>query len=802
MKSDIISENTIQNPYGSISLEPKGEFIAGSFSTIILTYTAGKYGMDDLGGLKIFFRFACDQSPLQMEDPKGLGYTTATASNGANIFLSYASREGERPWYKMLRVRIAGKGLEEGESIKIKIGNKKFGSPGIRLQTFCEQSFKFLTHADVFSTNVFIPLKSPKISITSGPVARWKAFIPTLGIIGEKFDLKIRAEDKWGNPSDKADCTLLFKPSHMITGLPNTYKVNKGQLSHSITGLEIQDFNPEHAFKDSIVSIAIHDSNSNFLTKTNPLKLKLKSPFKHFWGDIHGQSEETIGTNTAELYFQFGRDIAYLDVIGHQANDFQVTKELWEHFNYLSEKYYEPNKFVTLFGYEYSANTGLGGDRNVYFLKSDQQIHRSSHALIQQEKDHDSDCLSVSELFLALHKNDPDAAETVIVVPHVGGRYADIRHHYDGSLEHSIEIHSEWGTFEWLLFDSFELGYRMGIVASSDDHKGRPGVAHPGASKFGTYGGLTCFLSSELTRESIFHALKHRHHYATTGERIFLEVTGKLDRDCIYYEKDPSIHPILKRERKNAHMGDIFGISEDHDVLLTLSVVIASSSPIERLELFNGTQLITTIRPYLYSSQELENIPIRITLNDPKVILEPIEKLSRIRVRWEGAEFRARMRNASWKGSVEFQNNKIIEYRSFNFWNEDTPLLCKQENKLFWDTYTSGNIQGFDVQLLDPFNGNLIFQTSQINFQIPIEEIGIEDTLFVIGGVGKQVRVYRYPSTNPQNSFNFKIDIPLKPEASKDDKIFVKVTLENGHQAWSSPIYFIKENTSIKSKMQ
>ena len=249
-------------------------------------------------------------------------------------------------------------------------------------------------------------------------------------------------------------------------------------------------------------------------------------------------------------------------------------------------------------------------------------------------------------------------------------------------------------------------------------------------------------------------------------------------------------------------MGDIFGISEDHDVLLTLSVVIASSSPIERLELFNGTQLITTIRPYLYSSQELENIPMRITLNDPKVILEPIEKLSRIRVRWEGAEFRARMRNASWKGSVEFQNNKIIEYRSFNFWNEDTPLLCKQENKLFWDTYTSGNIQGFDVQLLDPFNGNLIFQTSQINFQIPIEEIGIEDTLFVIGGVGKQVRVYRYPSTNPQNSFNFKIDIPLKPEASKDDKIFVKVTLENGHQAWSSPIYFIKENTSIKSKMQ
>jgi hypothetical protein len=807
MKRANISENTIQNLYGSISLESKVEFIAGSFSTIILTYTAGKYGMDDLGGLKIFFRFACDQSPLQMEDPKGLGYTTATASNGANVFLSYSSREGKRPWYKMLRVRIAGKGLKEGESIRIKIGNKEYGSLGIRLQTFCEPSFEFLTHADVFSTNVFIPLKSPKISIVSGPVERWKAIIPTLGIVGEKFDLKIRAEDKWGNPSDKADCKLIFKPSHLIKGLPHLYKVNKGQLSHIIKGLEIQNLQPVHTFKDLIVSIVIYDSNSNFLTKTNPLMIKIESPFKHFWGDIHGQSEETIGTNTAESYFKFGRDIAYLDVIGHQANGFQVTKQLWEHFNYLSEKYYEPHKFVTLFGYEYSANTALGGDRNVYFLKPHQQIYRSSHALIQGENDQESDCISVSKLFYALHEHNPNATETVLVIPHVGGRYADIRNYHDETLEHSIEIHSEWGTFEWLLFDAFEMGYRMGIVASSDDHKGRPGVAYPGASKFGTYGGLTCFLSSELTRENIFQSLKHRHHYATTGERIFLELNGKLNHDCIYYEKDPSIHPTLKRKKNFAQMGDIFGIPNDLEVIFTLSAVIASSSPIERLELFNGTQLIATIRPYLYSSQELENVPIEVTLNDHKVKLEPnlgfpIEKLSQIRVRWEGAEFRARMRNSSWKGYAEFENNKIIKYRSFNFWNEDAPLLYKQENKLLWDTYTSGNIQGFDVQLLDPFNGNLIFQTSQINFKIPISSIGIEDTLFVIGGVGKQVQVYRYPPYNPQNSFNFIIDIPLKPEASKDESIFVKVTLENGHQAWSSPIYFIKENPSTKSKMQ
>ena len=31
------------------------------------------------------------------------------------------------------------------------------------------------------------------------------------------------------------------------------------------------------------------------------------------------------------------------------------------------------------------------------------------------------------------------------------------------------------GNFEWILNDAFDCGYKIGIVASSDGHKGRPG---------------------------------------------------------------------------------------------------------------------------------------------------------------------------------------------------------------------------------------------------------------------------------------------------------------------------------------
>src|SRR6476659_7821097 len=97
---------------------------------------------------------------------------------------------------------------------------------------------------------------------------------------------------------------------------------------------------------------------------------------------------------------------------------------------------------------------------------------------------------------------------------------------HDGRLERAVEVHSTWGTFEWLLHDAFEQGYRVGVVCHSDDHKGRPGATRPGASTFGAIGGLSCYFMPELTRDALFTALRQRKHYGTTGPRIFIELNG------------------------------------------------------------------------------------------------------------------------------------------------------------------------------------------------------------------------------------------------------------------------------------
>ena len=88
-----------------------------------------------------------------------------------------------------------------------------------------------------------------------------------------------------------------------------------------------------------------------------------------FWADLHAQSTETIGTGTVEDYFAFARDRAFLDVASHQGNDFQVTDAFWKRLQKVTREYNEPGRFVAFPGYEYSANTGLGGDHNVIYAK-------------------------------------------------------------------------------------------------------------------------------------------------------------------------------------------------------------------------------------------------------------------------------------------------------------------------------------------------------------------------------------------------------------------------------------------------
>ncbi|MGH6917634.1 MAG: DUF3604 domain-containing protein [Geminicoccaceae bacterium] len=738
----------MQSEIGHAEIEPRHPLQAGSHVELTITYTAGRFGIDDTGAIKISWRTASDAAKPQLTDPKAPNYTTAFATNGAALELEY-NRNNIRPWVNTLFIRVGRGFLREGEKIVVRLGDRRHGSPGYRLQTAREKPFWFKIFVDAFSTYDFVELPdSPTLELVPGPVVRWKAILPTLARTGQPFRLAVVGEDRWGNPSEKADARLRLVAERPVEGLPETLDVRGGNGTAVVEGLR--------AAEPGDLRIDLCDQAGALLARSNPLRIMAEPPFGHYWGDLHGQSGETVGTGTAAEYYRFARDKAFIDIVGHQGNDFQIDTALWAEINRVAAELDEPGRFVALPGYEWSGNTGMGGDRNVFFLEQDRPIFRSSRVLLAEDHDAANDCHRVDRLFEKLE------GENTVVIAHVGGRYADLRVGHDGRFERSVEVHSCWGTFEWLLHDAFDLGHRVGVVCHSDDHKGRPGAAWPGAGQFGAIGGLTCYLMPKLDRETLFQTLRQRHHYGTTGTRLFLDVQARLPEGAERFEDDPKLGPTASAPAARAIMGDVVQAGRE----VVLEVDAAGSAPLERIVVLNGKEAVATHRGY--GEDQLGR---------------------RIRVLFEGAEYRGRGREVFWGGHARLVGNRFERARAINLFNADKPLrLAADGSGIDVDTVTTGNFCGFDLWLADAHAGEIDIVTDVVTTRIAIAEIGLEDFLVDAGGLGRRLRLFRLPDRNETWQMSFSQPVRLR---SGDNPLYVRLTQEDGHQAWSSPIYVI-----------
>ncbi|MEX2643080.1 MAG: hypothetical protein WD270_06480, partial [Acetobacterales bacterium] len=333
---------------------------------------------------------------------------------------------------------------------------------------------------------------------------------------------------------------------------------------------------------------------------------------------------------------------------------------------------------------------------------------------------------------------------------------------HDPDLEYSVEIHSSWGTFEWVIRKAFSLGYRMGIVCNSDGHKGRPGASYPGPGSFGAIGGLTCFLLPSLDRQAVFDAMRARRHYGTTGTRLFLDVRLRLDGGGERFSRNPVLPGATTEAVGEALMGDIVRTDDGE---ATLMVDVVGSAPLERVEIRNGLETVAVERPY--GDGDLG---------------------SRIRVLWEGAEYEGRGRMTTWDGWAEVEGNKVRDARPVNFLNPEK-VLTREGNRLAWRSNTTGNFAGFDLMLADPNAGSLRIETPHVSEILRIADTGREDIVFDAGGLDRRVRVFRLPDVNDNHAMRLERRVALRP--GRDNPFYIAITQEDGHRAWSSPIYVI-----------
>lgn len=634
---------------GFASITPQEPLVAGTFAVLGYTYTAG-YPTDDSGYLKICFRNVGDFGASQFKDAAKPNYTTLQTTGTCQLKVRWDERGHQRPWTRALFIQITGGYLDRGESIHVFFGDRTLGSAGWQMQTFRMDSFEFKTFVDPIATyNLKELSESPALAVIAGPTESGVCVAPSNILFGQPFSYSLRLEDKWGNPT--AVPLRYNYPGLNCPGL-QTLTVTHSELNGSVCS--------------NLIEVLTEPSDLN-----------------PYWADFHGQSEETVGSNSNKAYFENARDFGMLDICSHQGNDFQVTDDFWNKINMTTNAFYEPGRFVTFPGYEWSGNTPLGGDRNVYYKSEGGIITRSSRELLPGQESQYKDSPTASELFRNLDGPSP------FVFAHVGGRYANLEMHNEG-IELAVEIHSAWGTFEWLAEEAFCRGYRIGICANSDGHKSRPGASYPGAGEFGSLGGLICVLANRLDSEHIYQALKARHFYATTGNRPLLMVR------------------LTTSDGRDALMGDVLKVDRSSS---SLHIRFIPTAPIDHVEIRNGAAIVRTVRPY--GKEDLG---------------------SRIKIIWSGAEVPGRARAASWDGSLTLRRNRIRGFQPINFWNKFNPIRKKTSNSLKWESTTTGCLAGLLLDLEKPHTGTLVVETKQGAAHCKLPEIGLSPSSGSSGG--------------------------------------------------------------------
>jgi hypothetical protein len=693
---------------GHASIDPEQPVVAGSYTTVTLTYTAG-HPIDDSGYLKIAFRSVSDVGAPQFDDPSAANYVTVETTGDCSVEPRWDPKGHTRPWSRALFLQIRRGFLNRGESITVVFGDTSHGSPGWQMQTFCEERFEFKLSVDPIATYQFKELPmAPAVQVVAGSATRAILIAPSEVPVKTGFSAFLKLEDRWGNPTRRPK-----RLEYPGWGQPGVQMVTET------------------------------DKETGLSARSNPIDvLPNAGELTRFWADFHGQTGETVGIGTIEKYYGFARDVGLLDIAAHQGNDFQITDHFWAKINDVAASFYQPGSFVTFPGYEWSGNTPLGGDRNVYFASECGQITRSCRDLLPGQESAYKDSPTAADLFNNLA--DQGSARP-FVFAHVGGRYADLSAH-DEAIELAVEVHSAWGTFEWLVDDALRRGLRVGICANSDGHTCRPGASYPGARRFGSLGGLTCVLAGDLSRESIMEALTARRFYATTGNRCL--VTAEL----------------ATADGRTTQMGEVIAIGS---AAPHMRVRVVGTAPVESVQIRNGVDVIATVRPY--DQRDLGN---------------------RLKVVWSGAEVRGRDRQVRWDGELRLIDNAFLEAMPINFWNANQPLIQTSNRRLVWQSTTTGGVAGIILRVENPDRGVLALDNTQLRIECEIGALGLEPKVFGCGGLQKEISIYALPDQPAATEFAF--DLILPDLRSGDNPLYVRVSQEDGHMAWTSPIYAVQ----------
>ncbi len=438
------------------------------------------------------------------------------------------------------------------------------------------------------------------------------AVAPSTVVAGERFEVKIKAlgEPDYVGTSVSARFPRLAGPFNQsprgIRYLDNGLERWRGELlfdggpalegpahisCRSLSGAFADDARAIGAVtgfaftRPGIYTICVTDPATGLEAMTNAIEVHPAAPeHRLFWGDLHSQTYFSDGLRIPEELYHFARYESFLDVFAVSDHSEYLTEAMWRYFTQVTNASYEPGRFVTFNGFEWT-NSALG-HRNVYYSGAGGPILRHTDATGD----------SLQRLYSAARQHG------ALVIPHHSANAdmgVDWSEPHDAEHVRLVEIYSIWGNSERPaadgnsrpirnhggeqigrhVLDALDRGYRLGFIGGGDIHDGRPGdELHHYQSKPEGYKnlwrqGLMGVWARDLTREAVWEALWNRRVYATTNVRVILrfEVCQR-----------PMGHVIAAGARRPIH------------------VYVASEEPIARVEIIRNGRDAHVLHPMEY----------------------------------------------------------------------------------------------------------------------------------------------------------------------------------------------------------
>ena len=311
---------------------------------------------------------------------------------------------------------------------------------------------------------------------------------------------------------------------------------------------------------------------------------------------------------------------------------------------------------------------------------------------------------------------------------------------HDGQLERAVEVHSTWGTFEWLLHDAFDtrLSRRRRLPQRRSQgpprrdpprrldlrRDRRPDLLSDAGARPATRCSRRCARAVTTARP------------APASSSISVRARSTSGRAAI--PTIPQLGPAQQQTRPRGADGRHRRPGGAADA--SRGRGRSAPTPIERVDILHGKNVVQTVRPF--ASADLGR---------------------RVRVMWQRRRIsRPRARGDLAAAAPTIDGNRIARFAPVNFLNPERKVARDLAGRRSpGHSVTTGNLAGFDLWLEERAARHARDRDQRRLRRMSISpRSSRRDVRFDGGGLGRAVRVYRLPEA--------RLEPPRHPRARRD----------------------------------